>query len=117
MSMRWSYLAELGPDGALDWGGDNSGNIPVTGKILPDCEDLKLYLAIRSLVREETYEGRWVDWGACALKVNGPQLLTILSNCYGDIAKFAPDGLLARYAAFANALGADKQVALLSVEM
>lgn len=117
MSMKWSYLAELGTDGALDWGGDNSGNIPVTGKILPDCEDLMLYLAIRSLVNSGAYEGRWVDWGACALKVNGPQLLTILSDCYGDTGKFAPDGLLTKYVAYANTLGADKQVALISVEM
>ena len=44
--MRWSYVADLGQNGALDWGGTNTGNIPVCGKYLPDFQDTKLYVTI-----------------------------------------------------------------------
>jgi hypothetical protein len=33
-TMRWSYVADLGKDGALDWGGNTTGNIPVTERYL-----------------------------------------------------------------------------------
>ena len=33
MTMRWSYLSAFGPGGKLDWGGDDSGNIPTAGKV------------------------------------------------------------------------------------
>ena len=33
MTMSWSYLSAFGTGGKLDWGGDDSGNIPTAGKV------------------------------------------------------------------------------------
>lgn len=117
MTMRWSYLAKLGPDGALDWGGDDSSGIPASGHILPDLLDTKVYLRIRQLARAGLHDGRDVDWGACAIKVNGPELMQILTDCYDNLADAKPDSLLGRYAAYAKALGLERYIAFLSVEL
>jgi hypothetical protein len=115
--MRWSYVGELGKDGALDWGGNNSGNIPVSGRFLPDWADTKLYLTIRGYAREGAYEGGQVDWGAFAIKVNGPEMLTVLKECYGNMDVVDPTTLLGTYAAFARKLGTEHHVALGSAEL
>ena len=115
--MRWSYVGALGKDGALDWGGDDSGNIPASGHFLPDLEDTKIYLIIRGYAREGAYEGRQVDWGAFAIKVNGPEMLTILEECYGSLDGVGPKTILGKHAAFARKLGTDNYVALISCEM
>ena len=115
--MRWSYVGKLGKDGALDWGGDKNGNIPVSGLFLPDWEDTKLYLRIRGYAREGAYEGGQIDWGAFAIKVNGPEMLTVLEECYGRMDAVNPKTLLGRYAAFARKLGTENYVALVSAEM
>ena len=115
--MRWSYLGKLGPEGKLDWGGTWSGNIPATGWILPDIDDLKIYLKIRDHARNGNYEGLRVDWGAFAIKVNGPELLTVMSECHDDIESVDLESLLARYVSYAKSLGSKKYVAFLSVEL
>lgn len=117
MTMRWSYLATLGRDGALDWGGDATSGIPASGHILPDLEETKVYLRIRQLARAGLHEGRDVDWGACAIKVNGPELMQILAHCYDKLEEAKPDSLLGRYRAYARRLGTEKYVAFLSVEL
>jgi hypothetical protein len=114
MAMRWSYIGALGPDGALDWGGTWSGNIPTSGLYLPDWEDLKLYLQIRGHAREGKYGGDQVDWGAYAIRVNGPEMLTILAECYTDLGSVDPESLLGRYIAFARDLGSNEHVALVA---
>lgn len=117
MPMKWSYLGKLGPEGKLDWGGTWSGNIPASGHILPDLEDTKVYMKIRDIAREGKFEGDMVDWGAFAIKVNGPELLSVLTSCYGDIEAVNPESLTGRYVSYAKALGADNYVAFLSVEL
>ena len=114
MSMRWSYIGELGADGALDWGGDFSGNIPASGHFLPDWEDLKLYLKIRQHAREGRYHGAQIDFDACAIKVNGPEMLAVLEECYGDPDAADPTSLLGKYVAFAKALGPENCIAFIS---
>ena len=116
MTMRWSYLGRLGPGGALDWGGDDSGNIPTSGT-LPDIEDTSVYRQIRGLAQEGRYEGRQVDWGAWAIKVNGPELLSVLTDCYGDLTYCDPKTVLGQHIKYAKKLGETKYVALISTEM
>jgi hypothetical protein len=117
MTMRWSYLGELGPEGRLDWGGSWSGNVPTSGTILPDNEDTSIYLKIREAAQQGLYDGRQVDWGAFAIKVNGPELLAILTACYGDLNSIAPESVPGRYIRYARALGSEKHVAFVSAEL
>ena len=117
MPMRWSYLGHLGPDGTLNWGGSYSDNISASGHILPDNNDTKVYLKIREHARAGRFEGAQVDWGAYAIKVNGPELLSILQECYGNPEAADPTSLLGQYVAYAQELGADQYVAFLSVEL
>ena len=112
--MRWSYVADLGKDGALDWGGNNNGNIPVTGRYLPDFQDNKLYLTIGGHAREGNYEGRAVDWGAEAIKVDGTQILEILEGCYGDLDQRSPTSEIGMLANFARNLPPSKKMALIA---
>ncbi|GAC1586641.1 MAG: hypothetical protein NVS3B5_20630 [Sphingomicrobium sp.] len=115
--MRWSYVGSLGKDDALDWGGNYDGNSPASGHYLPDWDDTKLYLRIRGYAREGAFEGRQTDWGTYALKVNGPELLTILEEAYGSTTGIDPKTLLGRYAAFARKLGTENYIPLISAEM
>ena len=115
--MRWSYVADLGPNGALDWGGTNTGNIPVTGKYLPDFQDNKLYMTISWHAQKGNYDGRAVDWGAEAIKVDGSQILKILEECYGDLAQHSPKSEVGMLANFARGLPAGKQMALVACSM
>ena len=115
--MRWSYVADLGQNGALDWGGTNTGNIPVCGKYLPDFQDTKLYMTISWHAQKGNYEGRAVDWGAEAIKVDGPQILEILEGCYGDLDQHRPESEVGMLANFARGLPAGKQMALVACSM
>lgn len=115
--MRWSYVADLGPNGALDWGGTNTGNIPVTGKYLPDFQDNKLYMTISWHAQQGNYDGRAVDWGAEAIKVDGPQILEILEECYGDLDQQSPKSEVGGLANFARSLPAGQQMALVACSM
>lgn len=117
MTMRWSFVGALGEGDALDWGGDGSGNIPASGHFLPDSDDTKLYLAIRAHAREVRYCGRQVDWGAFAIKVNGPEMMSVLEECYANFDGMPPDSIPARYADFARSLGPDRAVAMVSCEL
>lgn len=117
MTMRWSYIGELGANGALDWDGDGTCNIPVSGQFLPDWEDNGLYLHIKQLANSGEFEGKQVDWGAWAIKVNGPEMLGILSHCYGELDAVKPEALLGRYVAFAKELGEDHSIALVACSM
>jgi hypothetical protein len=115
--MTWAYLAELGPGGQLDWGGGPSGGIPATGNILPDLNDSDMWMTIIACVREGKYEGRHVDWGASAIKVNGPELLAVLARCYGDLSAKDPNSLIGRYIGFAKELGEDRILAFVAAEL
>lgn len=117
MPMRWSYLGNLGPGEALDWGGANGGNIPASGHILPDIEDTRVYLKICEHARRGNFEGRQVDWDAHALKVNGTELASILMEVFGNEDEIPPDGVISQHLAYARKLGGSKYVALLAVAM
>ncbi|MEO6152315.1 MAG: hypothetical protein ABIT09_08400 [Croceibacterium sp.] len=117
MPMRWSYLGKLGPEGRLDWGGDWSGNVPASGHILPDNNDLLVYLKIREHARKGEYGGAMVDWGAFAIRVNGPELLTILADCYGDLSRVTTNSLAGRYVSYGQSLGTLNYVAFISAEL
>jgi len=112
MTQRWAYVGDLGAGGALDWGGDNSGNIPVGGR-LPDLGS-DAFWAILRLADAGKYEGRQVDWGAWAIKVNGPQLREVLGAIYGHD---RPSPVVAQYLALADALGATRFMALVAAEL
>lgn len=117
MVMRWSYLGNLGPGGTLDWDGDSHGNIPASGHILPDIEDTKIYLKICEHARSGNFDGRQVDWGAHALKVNGPELVSILTEVYNRPEDVPPNSVIGRHFAYAQKLGELKYVALVAVEL
>jgi hypothetical protein len=115
--MRWSYVADLGKDGALDWGGNNTGNIPVTERYLPNFQDNVLYRTINWHAQQGNYEGRAVDWGASAIKVDGPQILEILAECYGDLEQRSAKSEIGMLATFAKNLPTGKQMALIACSM
>ena len=115
--MQWAYLGHLGPGGKLDWGGSHSGNIPTSGLILPDNFDSGVDRKIRELARDGEYNGCRVDWGAYAIKVNGPELLAVLASCYGDLDAVRPASVAGQYVAYARNLGETKYVAFVSVEL
>ena len=112
MTQRWAYVGELGPGGALDWGGDWNGNIPKSGT-LPEL-DSEAFWAILHLAEAGAYDGKKTDWGAWALKLNGPQMRDVLTRIYGADLSQPP---LAAYAQLAEELGADKYVALVACEL
>ena len=111
MTMRWSYLGRLGKGGELDWG----GRVPVPA--LPELHETKLYMIIRGLAREGAHEGREVDWGASAIKVNGPEIMSILESVYGSLDKVEQTTALAKYVNFAQKLGSEGYAALIGAEM
>jgi hypothetical protein len=115
MTMRWSYIGKLGGAGELNWGGNQYSNVPVP--VLPELHETKLYLIIRGLAREGAHEGREVDWGASAIKVNGPEILEILKSVYGDLENVRGSGALTKYVKFARELGSEGFAALIGAEM
>jgi len=113
MTQRWAYIGDLGKDGALDWGGDYNGNIPQGGR-LPDLGS-NAFWAIFGLARDGAYDGRQLDWGAWAIKVNGPQLRDVLTGIFGEALGASPAA--APYLALADELGADQFVAFVAAEL
>jgi hypothetical protein len=111
MTMRWSYLGKLGAGGELEWG----GSVPVPS--LPELHETKLYLIIRGLAREGVHQGREVDWGASAIKVNGPEIMGILESVYGDLGKVGRTGTLGKYVEAARQLGSEGFAALVAAEL
>ncbi len=117
MPQTWSYLAALGKDGALDWGGDWSGNAPASGYILADFDDSAIWREIVGGIREGRYNGRQTDWGTHAIKVNGPQLLALLTHCFPDAEIASQRTLLGKYVAYARSLGPDNHLAFVAAEL
>ena len=115
MTMRWSYIGKLGAHGKLDWGGNQYSNIPVP--ILPELHETKVYMIIRGLAREGAHGGREVDWGASAIKVNGPEIVDILRSVYGDLERFKPINTIGKYVKFARQLGSEKFAAFIAAEL
>lgn len=115
MPIRLSYLADLGPGGKLDWGRDTGGNIPASGYILPNIQDTAVYLKICEHAQKGNFEGTMVDWDAHALKVNGPDLISILTEVYGGPENVPPESIVGRHFAFAKRLGESKYLAFVAV--
>jgi len=117
MPMRWSYLGELGPNGSLDWSGACSGNIPASGYILPDNNDPAIFNTIREHARAWRFEGTQVDWSAYAIRVNGPELLSVLRECYAEMENAYQDSLIGQYFHYAKHLGSNQYVAFMAAEL
>ena len=113
MPQRFSYVGDLGPDGALDWRGPAGGNIP--GRRLAEVGDLELYLTIARLATADRYEGRTPDWDAYVIKVNGPELNTVLLEAFAKSPQRLTEEPLTQYVAFAQTLGSQRYVALAAV--
>jgi hypothetical protein len=117
MPLKWSYIGDLGPNGDLDWGGSSTSNIPRQGPSLPDNEDLAVYLRIKQLVSEGRFDGRWVDWGAVAIKVDGPGILEVLALAHGGMDRLPKTPINAAYVKYAEELGAGNFVAFIALEL
>lgn len=115
MTQRWAYVGKLGPGDALDWDGNNDGNIPVSGW-LPDLHT-DAFWAIMRLANEGQYQGRQVDWGAWAIKVNGTQLKQVLADIYGAEKVAQPWPVLKSYLDLADELGEANYVAFVAAEL
>jgi hypothetical protein len=76
-----------------------------------------VYSKVCDLARQGLCDGRQVDWGAFAIKVNGPQLLAVLNEARGDPGNVDPDGVIGKYVAYARDLGSENFVALVSAEL
>lgn len=115
MTQRWAYVGALGVNGALDWGGTHHGNTPGGGRL--EDLDSAAFWKIVELANQHEFEGRQVDWGAWALKVNGAQLRKVLQMVYGDEALLAPRAPVDSYLALADELGDSQFVALIAAEL
>ena len=80
-------------------------------------DDTRVYLAIRDHAQKGRYDGIQVDWGAFAIKVNGPELIEILQDAVGRTSIQADDNLITKYISYAKFLGSDQYIAFLSVEL
>lgn len=63
------------------------------------------------------YEGRQVDWGAWAIKVNGIQLKQVLSDIDGAEKVADPWPTLRSYLDLADELGETRHVAFVAAEL
>jgi hypothetical protein len=115
MTQRWAYVGELGPDGALDWGGTHTGSVPNSGR-LKDLDGRAFWTVLR-LAEEKQFEGRQTDWGAWAVKVNGPELRRVLEASYGVACMEKPWPPVDDYLALAEELGDARYVALVAAEL
>ncbi len=114
MTERWIYIGELGENGALDWGGDpNLGNIPK--HLQPSIYGDDGFWIVVRLVDSGEFEGGKIDWGAWALKLNGPQLREVLTRVFS--AGIWPKQAIDDYVAFADKLGPGEYVALVAAEL
>ena len=67
----------------------------------------------------------WAERGAAARtrveipapKGHGPELMSVLADCYGDLTDCDPKSVLGRHIEYAKKLGETKYVALISTEM
>jgi hypothetical protein len=88
------YVGELGPDGALDWGGDQrTGNIPVRIGPFFGGTHREAWNLVHDSIAMNTLTGRRVDWGAVAARVTVAELRAFANECYGadvpaDITEF-----------------------------
>lgn len=110
----WAYVAELGSGGVLDWGGDDSGNLP-RNRLLPDLNGA--FGTIYQLAKDGAYDGLQLDWGAWGLKVNGPQLREVLTAIYGDGVVSAARPPIDSYLKLADELGEHRYVAFVAAEL
>ena len=115
--MKWSYIGDLGPNGNLDWGGSSTGNIPFRDPNLPDNNDLEVYLEIKQFVKEGRFDGRWIDWGAVAIKVDGPGIMEVLASAYDGVSNLPTTPVTAAYVRYAEELGAGNFVAFIALEL
>jgi hypothetical protein len=94
MTYRDVYVGELGPDEALDWGGDpRIGNAPKRIGPFFHPIDKSPYELLHRAIDMNTLTGRQVDWGAVAARVTVDDIRAFVDECYGpdvpaDIASF-----------------------------
>ncbi len=112
MTFAWAFLAELDPLGSLDWKGNLPGSLG-----LPKLGDYA-FSTILDLAKAGKFAGRQVDWGAWAIKVNGPQLLEVLDRCAAH-RQFSKDHeeKIEIYRTFASEIGNGKSVAFVAAEL
>ena len=97
--------------GALDWGGTWSGNTPGREhRLLPDLNG-DAYRVVVQLASKGLYQGRQVDWGAFAIKVDG----TALREVMGLIRDAGPHSR--DYMALAETLAPGEEIALIACEL
>jgi len=81
------YIGELGADGALDWGGTHSGNIPKrTSPFFPRygaTEDP--YGVAVGWIKSGRLKGKKVDWGSWAAEVGTDDIFDFLHAVYGGV--------------------------------
>jgi hypothetical protein len=112
MTSLWAYAAKLPPDGKLDWGGNWQGNIPpAQDRLLPDLGSAAFFI-VADLATKGEYDGRQVDWGAHALKLDAPSLRAVL-------ALIGPRGgpHMNDYSALADRLAPGEKIALVAAEL
>jgi hypothetical protein len=107
------YLGELGPDGALDWGGEpNIGNIPKRiGPFFP-AYGLRTspYEMVVDQIGRGVLDGKKVDWGSHAARVTVAQLSAFVAACYGS-------GVPVELAMFLATLDVGRSYALVACEL
>lgn len=116
MSMKWSYVGRLGPGDQLDWGRSAGGNIPPTG-MLPDIDDLSIYIKIMHLALDGRYGGGIVDFDAYGLKVNGADLRQVIEECYQSEPSMLAGPVITQYLEYADNLPPHEFVAFVAVAM
>jgi len=84
---------------------------------VPNLDDTGLYLLIRQLARDRCYEGCDPDFDASAIKVNGIELMMLLTQHYGEACVTNARGDLGEYVALAHRLGNNDKIALVAVAM
>jgi hypothetical protein len=80
MTHRDVYIGELGPDGALDWGGDpRTGNVPK--RLGPFILSSGAHDRLLDAIASGKFDGKKVDWGAHAARVTVRQIREFLAAC------------------------------------
>jgi hypothetical protein len=111
VTQLWAYAARLPEGGALDWGGTWNGNTPGHDfRLLPDLRS-DAHGVIARLARAGAYQGRQIDWGAFAIKVDGNGLREVM----GLIRDPGPHSPI--YLALAESLAPGEEIALVACEL
>lgn len=111
--MTWAFLAELDPHGGVDFKGSLPSPLP-----LPKLMGYGAFGTVLDLAKTGAFEGRQVDWGAWAIKVNGPQLVDVLDQCVKHLQFFMDDGeKIEIYRKFAGEISEGKSVAFVAAEL